>query len=129
MTRFTLAAAVAAGVLCSASTADAQYRYGGSYAAPNYSYSAPSYYGGFGNAPYAANVPAYNPFNNQLAPTVYPNGYYFNQAAWAPNANTGYRGNVGNFGVYNGPYNSGNLFISPYTRGYGYGYNPGMYRR
>jgi len=85
MKAFLLTAAVVAGTLCTAATADAQYRYRGysysssgygysTYTVPSYSYAAPSY-GGVVTSSY------YTP---SAAPMVYPSGYYYDPRAWAP---------------------------------------------
>ena len=87
MKTFLLAAAVAAGLVCSTSTADAQFRYRSGpsvYIAPSYNsypygYVAPSYYsGGVVTSSYV--VPSYYGgvvTSNYVAPSYYvPQSYY-----------------------------------------------------
>lgn len=99
-----LAAAIAAGTLCTASTADAQYYYRGSYSYaypsysystysyPSFSYAVPSYYGNVVTAGYTPSI----------TPVVYPSGYYYNPAAWAPTYST--------YGIYSGGYRGVNVY-------------------
>jgi hypothetical protein len=110
MKRFALAVAVTAGVLFSASTADAQYRASGSYRPsyatptytyPTYSYAAPGYFGGVVTSGY---TPEYTP-------TIYPGGYSYYPAGWGSP-------------VYGSSYGSSYYTNSPMS--YGSGYN-GVY--
>jgi len=92
MKAFLLAAAVAAGMLCTAGTADAQYRYRGySYGYPAYSYAAPSYYSG--------GVVTSSYYAPSVAPAVYPGGSYYDTRAWAPTYST-YPAYYGGVNVY-----------------------------
>jgi len=103
MKAYLLAAAVAAGMLCTAGTADAQYRYRGysysypsygysTYTVPSYSYAAPSYYNYSGVTTSSYYTPA--------APMVYPGGGYYDPNAWAPT----YSGYGSGYGSYYGGY-------------------------
>lgn len=79
MKALTLALMTAAALALTAGTADAQYRYRGTYVTPayGYSYGAPSYYAGNGIVLTSGYTPA-------IAPTVYPGWNYYSPAAWAP---------------------------------------------
>jgi hypothetical protein len=112
MKAFTLAVAAAAGLLCSAGTADAQFRSRGSYrsVAPTYvapaygyGYSAPSYYSSY--SPYTSSgVVVTSGYTPAYTPTVYPSGYSYNPSAWAPTYGSSYYGSYPTYGSY---YNSG----------------------
>ena len=100
MKAFALAVVVTAGFVCSAGTADAQYRSRGSfgyrYVAPTYvapaynpySYAVPSYYGGVvqsGYTPYVGSgVVITSGYTPVYSAPVYSGWNYYNPAAWAP---------------------------------------------
>jgi len=111
MKAFALAAVAAAGLLCSAGSADAQWRsrgsYGYSYATPTYSssyptysYATPSYYSGVVTSSYTA------PYVSGYTPStmVYPGGNYYNPNVW-------------NSPVYNNSYSSPSYYGSGYNSG------------
>lgn len=83
MKALALSLATAAALALTAGTADAQYRYRGTYVTPtyssypSYSYSTPSYYTGNG-------IVLTSGYSSTVAPPVYPGWNYYNPAAWAP---------------------------------------------
>jgi hypothetical protein len=103
MKAFALAAITAAGLLCSAGTADAQWRSRGSYvytyptytySYPTYSSTIPTYYDG-GVVVTSGYTPAYTP-------TVYPSVYY--PSMWnAPYSRSYYSSPVYGSGFYVSP--------------------------
>lgn len=116
MKALALAAAVAAGVVCSAGTADAQYRSRGSYryvaptyVAPAYSYgyTAPSYYGGYSGVVTSGYT---TPFVSDYAPVVYPSSYSY--PSYGGYYGSSYYGGY-NSGFYNSGYYNNGLSITP----------------
>lgn len=83
MKALTLALTAAAGLALTAGTADAQYRFRGTYVTPtysgypSYSYGTPSYYAGNGIVLTSGYSPA-------VTAPVYSGWNYYNPAAWAP---------------------------------------------
>lgn len=129
MKAFALAVVTAAGLLLSASTADAQYRSRGSYRTysyPSYSYSYPSYgystysyptyssptFGSVVTPTYVDNgvvvTSGYTPTYSTYSPMVYPSGYSY------PSSGFGTYSSYPTYGSYYGSpmYGSG-TFISP----------------
>ena len=87
MKAFALAVAVAAGLACSAGTADAQFRSRGSYVYsyptytyPTYSYATPSYYSPVVTTSYST------PYVSSYTPgtVIYSGGNYYDPAVWSP---------------------------------------------
>jgi hypothetical protein len=110
MKAFALAATVAAGLLCSAGTADAQYRSRGSYVSsypsysyPTYSYAVPRYYSPVVTSSYAA------PYVSSYTPgtVVYSGGSYYDPTVWSvPAAST--------YPAYSSPtYYPSGVYVSP----------------
>jgi hypothetical protein len=104
MKAFALAVVAAAGLLCSAGTADAQWRSRGSYGYtyPSYTYSYPTYsYPTFGSvAPTSdGGVVVTSGYTPVYTAPVYPSGYYY----------------PSNFGSYPSYYGSGynGVYVSP----------------
>jgi len=110
MKAFALAVVAAAGLLCSAGTADAQWRSRGSYRTysyPAYSYSNYSY-------PYTYATPTYSngvvvtsgdtPAYGTYSPMVYPSGGYYPSTFGTPYSSSYYNG-YSNYGT--GVYPSG----------------------
>ena len=124
MKTFILAATVAAGLLCSASTADAQYRRSRAnvYSYPSYSYSYPSYsYGGYSSSSYYA--PSY------YTPSVYGSNDVIVTSGYTPTYSSG----VITSGSYYTPSVYGSSYYTPSTYGSSYyntpyygGYNNGL---
>jgi hypothetical protein len=105
MKAFALAVAAAAGLLCSAGTADAQYRSRGSYiyTAPSYTYSYPNY--SYAVPTYNSGVVVTSGYTPAYTPTVYPSGYYYNPSAWSAPSYGSY---------YSSPtYYRGGTYVSP----------------
>jgi hypothetical protein len=121
MKAFALAVVATAGLLCSAGTADAQYRsrgsYGRSYAVPTYSYSyptysyaTPSYYSPVVTAGYATPyVSGYTP-----GTMIYSGGSYYDTNVWS----------TPTYGSYYNSYPT--YYGSGYNSYYGSGYNSGV---
>jgi len=118
MKAFALAVAAAAGLLCSAGTADAQWRsrgsYGRSYAVPTYSYSYPTYsYATPGYYSSGVVTSSYTaPYVSGYTPgtMIYPSGTYYDPNVWSTPSYGSYYGSYPTYGSY--PYSSG-TYISP----------------
>jgi hypothetical protein len=120
MKAFALAVAAAAGLLCSAGTADAQYRSRGSYgysypsysySYPTYSYAVPRYY----SSPVVTTGYA-TPYVSSYTPgtVIYSGGNYYDPNAWsAPTYGSYYNGYPSYYGSgynsYYGNYNGVNI--------------------
>ena len=123
MKAFALAVAATAGLLLSASTADAQYRSRGSYRTysyPSYSYAAPAY--GYSTYSYPAVgtvvAPTYvdsgvvvtSGYTPTYSPAVYPSGYSYPSTFGTPYSGSYY----GSSNYYNSSSYYGNgTYISP----------------
>jgi hypothetical protein len=124
MKSFILAATVAAGLLCSASTADAQFRRSRvTYSYPSYSYSYPSYsysYPSYSYPAYSYAAPSY--YDSGVVVTsgytpMYSSGSYYSTPFYGSSYDTPFYGNS----YYNGYYNGG--YYNGYSNGY---YNNGL---
>jgi hypothetical protein len=112
---FLLAATVAAGLLCTAGTADAQYRYRNgrnysytypTYSYPTYSYATPTYYGSG-----VVTTSSYTPIISTDSGVVVTSGYPTSSVVYPSSYYPTYAPSYYNPGYYGG-YNSG-TYISP----------------
>lgn len=111
MKTFLLAATVAAGLLCSASTADAQFRYRGGrsyvYSYPTYSYTYPNYYSSG-----VVTASSYTPIVNTNTGVVVTSGYTPTYSSYYGYPSYTYPSNYSGY-YNNGYYYNGGSYISP----------------
>jgi len=110
MKAFALAVAATAGLLLSASTADAQYRSRGSYRTysyPSYSYATPTYgYSTYSSPTFGSVTPTYygtgvvvtSGYTPAYTPAVYPSGYSYPSTFGAPYSSGYYGSNYSTYG-------------------------------